>query len=59
MFTDEQRCTVWEETRQQDLRAFGKLLTPAVFQEAAQAAGVTVGRNPLNWITMGWLGSIG
>lgn len=56
MFTDEARCTVWERVRQQDLRAFGKILTAALFQTAAQAAGVTVGVNPLNWGNMVWLG---
>lgn len=56
MFTDERRCTIWQETRQQDLRAFDRLLTPTVFQETAQAAGIAVGKNPLNWANMVWLG---
>jgi hypothetical protein len=56
MFTDERRCNVWNKVRQLDLRAFGKLLSPAVFKEAAQAAAVTLRQNPLNWANMVWLG---
>jgi hypothetical protein len=56
MFTDERRCTVWDEIRQLGLRAFAKLLPPAVFREAAQAAGVTLRNSPLNWANMVWLG---
>jgi hypothetical protein len=56
MFTDERRCTVWDRTRQLDLRAFGKILTPALFQQAAQAAGVAIRKRPLNWANMVWLG---
>jgi hypothetical protein len=56
MFTDEHRCTVWDKVRQLDLRAFGRLLTPGLFREAAQAAGIALGSNPLNWANMAWLG---
>lgn len=56
MFTDEHRCTVWDRTRQLDLRAFGKVLTPALFRKAAQAAGVVLRKGPLNWANMAWLG---
>ena len=38
------------------LRAFAKLLPPAVFRQAAQAAEVTLRKNPLNWANMVWLG---
>jgi hypothetical protein len=56
MFTDEQRCNVWDRIRQHDLRAFGKILTPALMKEAAQAAGVKLGNNPLNPANLVWLG---
>ncbi len=56
MFTDERRCKVWDQVRQLDLRAFQHLLTPALFAQAAQAAGVKLGTNALNWGTMAWLG---
>lgn len=56
MFTDEHRCTVWNQVRQLRLRAFAKLLPPLVFRQAAQAAGVTLRKNPLNWANMVWLG---
>jgi len=56
MFKDERRCRVWDETRQLDLRAFVKFLTPSLFGKAAQAAGVRLRSNPLNWANMVWLG---
>jgi hypothetical protein len=56
MFTDEQRCNVWDQIRQHDLRVFGKILTPALIKEAAQAAGVKLGNNPLNPANLVWLG---
>jgi len=56
MFTDEQRCNVWDRIRQHDLRVFGKMLTPALMTEAAQAAGVKLGNNPLNQANLVWLG---
>jgi hypothetical protein len=58
MFTDEQRCNVWDRIRQHDLRAFGKILTPALIKEAAQAAGVKLGNNPLNPANLVWLGIV-
>jgi len=58
VFKDERRCKVWEEIRQLDLRAFGKLLTPPLFRKAAQAAGVALRSNPLNWANMVWLGIV-
>jgi hypothetical protein len=58
MFTDEQRCNVWDQVRQQDLRVFGKKLTPALMQEAAQAAGVKLGNNVLNCANLTWLGIV-
>lgn len=56
MFTDERRCNVWDRIRQQDLRVFGRILTPALMKEAAQAAGVRLGNNPLNQANLVWLG---
>jgi len=56
MFKDEQRCNVWDRIRQHNLRVFGKMLTPAMMQEAAQAAGVKMGKNPLNHANLVWLG---
>jgi len=56
MFTDERRCNIWDQVRQLDLRCFGKILTPALMQEAVQASGVELGSNPLNWANMVWLG---
>jgi hypothetical protein len=47
MFTDEPRRIVCERLRQQDLRAFSKLLTPEVLAQAALRAGVAMGGGPL------------
>ncbi len=55
MFTDEPRRSVWEQIRQQDLRAFASLLTPAVLCQAATVAGVAMGRGPLELATLAWL----
>lgn len=56
MFMDEPRFRVWDKIRQLDLKAFRHLLTPGVFSEAAQAAGLALRSNPLNWANMVWLG---
>ena len=58
MFTDERRCNVWDRIRQRDLRVFGKMLTPALMIEAAQAAGVKLGNNALNQANLVWLGVV-
>jgi hypothetical protein len=58
MFRDEQRCNVWDQIRQHDLRVFGKILTPALMKETAQAAGVKLGNNPLNHANLVWLGIV-
>jgi hypothetical protein len=55
MFTDEPRRSVWEQIRQQNLRAFASLLTPAVLTQAASMAGVAMGRGPLGLATVAWL----
>lgn len=56
MFTDEHRCEVWHEIRQQDIRAFSKQLTPAVFAEAAKRTGVALVKSPLCLVNLVWLG---
>ena len=56
MFTDERRCNVWDRIRQHDLRVFGKILTPGLMKETAQAAGVKLRKSPLNCANLVWLG---
>src|SRR5262245_62739366 len=56
MFMDELRHKVWTEIRQHDLRAFRRLLSDEVFVEAAQMAGVRLGRSALSLVQMTWLG---
>lgn len=56
MFKDELRHKVWTEIRQHDLRAFGKLLPNEVFIEAAERAGVSLGKSALSLVQMVWLG---
>lgn len=55
MFTDEQRRTVWEETRQHDLRTFEKWLSPDVLLQAAGDAGLRSGRGPRHIANLAWL----
>jgi hypothetical protein len=56
MFTDERRCNVWDRIRQQDLRVFGRILTPGLIREAAQVVGVKLRNSPLNHANLVWLG---
>lgn len=56
MFKDEQRYEVWERIRQQDLRAFARLLPQSVFVEAAQQAGVRIVWSALALPQLVWLG---
>jgi len=56
MFKDEPRDKVWNELRQHDLREFASLLTPEVLSEAAERAGVRIGRSALNLANLAWLG---
>jgi hypothetical protein len=56
MFKDEHRDKVWNEIRQLDLKSFRHQLTPEIFSAAATRANVSIGRNPLNWVNMVWLG---
>ena len=56
MFMDEHRRKVWDDIRQQDFRLLGKYLTPKVFSEAAQRAGLVLGKGPLYAVNLVWLG---
>jgi hypothetical protein len=60
MFRDEHKATVWNEVRQQDIRAFAKWLTPEVFILAAVQAKLQAvkyfGENPLCLVNLIWLG---
>ena len=60
MFRDEHKATVWNEVRQQDIRAFAKWLTPEVFILAAVRAKLQAvkyfGENPLCLVNLIWLG---
>lgn len=56
MFTDEHRCDVWEQIRQQDVRAFAKQITPAVLVETAKRTGVVLVKSPLCLPNLVWLG---
>lgn len=56
MFKDELRNKVWNEIRQHGLRAFAGLLTPRIFAEAANRAGVRVGCSALSLVNLAWLG---
>jgi hypothetical protein len=54
MFTDEQRRTVWDRIRQQDLRAFAQWLSPELLT-AATNTGLRMGRGPLHVANLVWL----
>jgi len=56
MFTDEHRCDVWEEIRQQGIRAFADKVTPAVLAETAKRTGVGLVKSPLCAANLVWLG---
>ena len=56
MFKDEHRCEVWEQFRQQDLRAFARLLPQSLFAEAAEQAGVRIVCSALAIPNLVWLG---
>jgi hypothetical protein len=56
MFMDEHRRKVWDDIRQQDFRALGRFLSPDVFAEAAQRAGLVFGKGPLYIVNLVWLG---
>lgn len=56
MFTDEHRCNVWDRIHQRDLLAFAALLPWKRMEEAAERAGVALGKGPLHCGNMVWLG---
>ena len=56
MFKDDLRVSVWDEIRQYGLRVFAKRLTPETLVEAAQIAGLNLGRGPLHLANLAWLG---
>ncbi len=58
MFMDEHRYEVWERIRQQDLRAFARLLPESLFWEAAERAGVRIVRSALALPNLVWLGIV-
>lgn len=58
MFMDEQRYEVWERIRQQDLRAFARLLPQSLFCEAAERAGVRIVQSALALPNLVWLGIV-
>src|SRR5437588_224438 len=47
--------TAWDQLRQRDLKPFARLLPPALVTQAAQQAGVGLGRGPLHLGTLVWL----
>jgi hypothetical protein len=55
MFTDGLRRIVWDQIRQQDLKAFAKWLSPEWLTTAAKSAGVRIGRGPLHAVNLAWL----
>jgi hypothetical protein len=60
MFRDEHKATVWNDLRQQDIRAFARWLTPGVFLLAAARATISstkcFSKNPLCLVNLVWLG---
>lgn len=56
MFKDERKRDVWDEIRQQDLRAFSQWLRPELFTKAAEIAQVPLGQGPLYVVNLAWLG---
>ena len=56
MFKDERRYEVWEQIRQQDLRAFARLLPQSLLIQAAKQADVRIVRSALAIPNLVWLG---
>jgi len=56
MFTDERRCDVWEQIRQQGIRGFSEQITPHVIAETARRTGVRLAKSPLCLANLVWLG---
>jgi Transposase DDE domain len=58
MFLDDVRGKEWNAIRQRGIGAFGRLLTRARLQKAAQRVALRVGSNPLNAFNLVWLGVV-
>ena len=58
MFKDELRYDVWEQIRQQDLRAFRRLLPKSLFLQAAERSGVRIVSSALAIPNLVWLGIV-
>ncbi|QDU35774.1 Transposase DDE domain protein [Maioricimonas rarisocia] len=56
MLTDEPRYDVWEQIRQQDLKAFARLLPESLVVQAAERADVRIVRSALAIPNLVWLG---
>lgn len=56
MFKDERRYDAWNEIRQHDIRAFSRLLTPAVLGEAGRRCALRLVKSPLCLVNLAWLG---
>lgn len=55
MCPDPVKVNIWDQLRQRDAQVFGRFLTPAVIDQAAQQSGASRGRGPLNLATLAWL----
>ena len=55
MCTDAHKTNVWDQLRQSDCKAFQRFLHPAVWLEAADSAGVRLGKGPLHLGNLVWL----
>jgi hypothetical protein len=56
MFKDDLRCSVWEQVQSRGVRSFAKFLTPSLISEAARMCQRHVGSNPLNLMSLVWIG---
>jgi Transposase DDE domain len=56
MFTDDARSRVWEQVQSRGIRSFAKFMTPSVIDEAAQMCQRRISSNPLNLMTLAWIG---
>jgi hypothetical protein len=55
MYRDKERQEVFDQLRERDLRVFAQHLTPDLFVEAAQRAGLRLWSCPLNLANLSWL----
>lgn len=56
MFKDDSRCAVQDEIQRQGMKSFTHILSRDVIVEAAQEAGLTIRKTPLNLGNLVWLG---